>query len=175
MATVSETYQTEGPFFDTDFATTKYGLARISQFVSHRRSLDCWPTIEFLGHRSFESDIGWDPELFLEKKCQFFRVHSVGFISVFNSGSHFVLYAISRTSRQIYQYATHGMTHSLFATLCLSSITDLMQNQLLVNETIAVILWLVASFLIIFVSCDGSGPKVAYIIAGVCLEVYCQR
>jgi len=38
---------------------------------------------------------------------------------------------------------------------------------LLVNETIAVILWLIASFLIIFVSCDGSGPKVAYIIAGV--------
>ena len=39
--------------------------------------------------------------------------------------------------------------------------------QLLVNETIAVILWVIASILIIFVSCNGSGPKVAYILAGV--------
>jgi len=26
-------YQNDGPFFDTEFAYTKYGLARISQFV----------------------------------------------------------------------------------------------------------------------------------------------
>lgn len=39
----------------------------------------------------------------------------------------------------------------------------------MVNEVIAIILWLIASFLIIFTSCDH-GPKVAYIIAGVSFQ-----
>ncbi|KPM10230.1 hypothetical protein QR98_0087810 [Sarcoptes scabiei] len=38
---------------------------------------------------------------------------------------------------------------------------------LMANEVIAIILWLIASFFIIFTSCDGE-PKIAYIIAGVC-------
>ncbi|KAF7491729.2 hypothetical protein SSS_05333 [Sarcoptes scabiei] len=36
---------------------------------------------------------------------------------------------------------------------------------LMANEVIAIILWLIASFFIIFTSCDGE-PKIAYIIAG---------
>ncbi|KAI2799214.1 CKLF-like MARVEL transmembrane domain-containing protein 4 [Blomia tropicalis] len=38
---------------------------------------------------------------------------------------------------------------------------------LLVNESLAIIFWLIASILIIFTNCEGSGPKVAYIIAGI--------
>ena len=34
------------------------------------------------------------------------------------------------------------------------------------NEVVALILWLIASFFIIFASCDH-GPQIAYIIAGV--------
>ena len=71
---------------------------------------------QFAGYSSVKSDLSGDPDVFLEKKCQFFRVHSVGFISVFNSGSHSVLHQISRTSGQIYKYAAHGMaiTMSLY-------------------------------------------------------------
>ncbi|KAH9394567.1 hypothetical protein TYRP_004622 [Tyrophagus putrescentiae] len=38
---------------------------------------------------------------------------------------------------------------------------------LLVNESLAVIIWFIAAILVIFSNCDGSGPRVAYIIAGV--------
>ncbi|KAH7642354.1 uncharacterized protein LOC124492507 [Dermatophagoides farinae] len=37
---------------------------------------------------------------------------------------------------------------------------------LMANEVVALILWLIASFFIIFASCDH-GPQVAYIIAGI--------
>lgn len=37
------------------------------------------------------------------------------------------------------------------------------------NEVVALILWLIASFFIIFASCDH-GPQVAYIIAGVSVK-----
>ncbi|CAG2115916.1 unnamed protein product [Medioppia subpectinata] len=122
------TYQTEGPFFDTEFATTKYGLARISQFAIALLSL-----------------------ILVEiPRCQWYR--SVSFF-VFIASASLVFSIVvlilfcTRFQEQVAKYINLPLT-------------------LLVNESIAVVLWTIASILIVFVSCDGAGPKVAYIIAG---------
>ncbi|XP_054164835.1 CKLF-like MARVEL transmembrane domain-containing protein 4 [Oppia nitens] len=123
------TYTSEGPFFDTEFATTKYGLARISQFAIALLSLIL---VEI-------------PSCSWKRSVSFFVF--IASASLVFSVVILILFC-TRFHEQVAKYINMPLT-------------------LLVNEAIAVILWTIASLLIVFVSCDGSGPKVAFILAGI--------
>lgn len=119
------------------------------------------PLHPFAGDRSVEFDCGRNTCMQILAQCKLLHLHCIVQFDLCYSRVDHILDTFLSNHWTLHQSTAYGKS-KWFRSPNFNSIL-----QLLVNESLAVFFWFIASFFIFFSSCDGVAAKLAFIIAGV--------